>query len=452
MRKTGKVQIGIAVLLSLALLLSGCSGVPTRTRSTDEDATGTKNETAEVSGEATSIVESTSASSISPASETTVSNATPSPETTKATGTNGVRFPDYPRVKARSSEYYDPFVNLVDDGDFLLEPDKLFDAYIELIYMNPRQLWLARNSLYARHGYTFKNQELQDYFSKMPWYRADPAFSEATFTEEEKQMVTYIQSIEANPPFSLLGGDVLAWDMDFDGQEDLVQIEYKDYDNYTIHINDATFDATGDNVAGVCAVIDLDKTDKQCELLVPSMGPSSDDSFQLFRYKDGKIDMIGEVYGLMLSVNGDGFCKVRIRSAYLQTWFVEAIYKVAKNGYLLKPNQVEYPVTAELSVSGGTATLVENTPNFKGEPPFYSSLKLRMDLPLFTAPGSTTSAGKLKKGTIAVCTASNEAGWVKIQSTTGLVGWFELQDFNDIVIGGKTYGGDQVFEGLFYAD
>ncbi|MDD6243019.1 MAG: YARHG domain-containing protein, partial [Roseburia hominis] len=33
-------------------------------------------------------------------------------------------------------------------------------------------LRLARNEIYARHGYTFQDEELRAYFEAKPWYEA----------------------------------------------------------------------------------------------------------------------------------------------------------------------------------------------------------------------------------------------------------------------------------------
>lgn len=57
---------------------------------------------------------------------------------------------------------------------------------------------LARNEIYARHGYKFKNKELLNYFKKKSWYspKVDPKkFSESAFNSYEKHNVNYLQSL-----------------------------------------------------------------------------------------------------------------------------------------------------------------------------------------------------------------------------------------------------------------
>lgn len=53
-----------------------------------------------------------------------------------------------------------------------------------------------RNEIYARHGKVFKDKELQRYFSSFDWYKPDPAFSEKSLNEIEKQNAAAIFNYE----------------------------------------------------------------------------------------------------------------------------------------------------------------------------------------------------------------------------------------------------------------
>lgn len=57
------------------------------------------------------------------------------------------------------------------------------------------QLALARNEIFARHGYIFKNDEYQVYFSYKDWYSQDSSYKGAE-TDIEKHNVELIQKIE----------------------------------------------------------------------------------------------------------------------------------------------------------------------------------------------------------------------------------------------------------------
>lgn len=54
------------------------------------------------------------------------------------------------------------------------------------------QLWVLRNEIYARHGYIFKNDILQDYFSKHGWYKKNPGFTDTLLNLTEQENIKLI--------------------------------------------------------------------------------------------------------------------------------------------------------------------------------------------------------------------------------------------------------------------
>lgn len=65
----------------------------------------------------------------------------------------------------------------------------------DLATLTKGQLRLARNEIYARHGYIFKSEDLQKYFANKSWYHPNPSF-DGSLTEVEKQNVAIIKSRE----------------------------------------------------------------------------------------------------------------------------------------------------------------------------------------------------------------------------------------------------------------
>jgi hypothetical protein len=65
-----------------------------------------------------------------------------------------------------------------------------------LIFFNNEQLRIARNSIYAFHGYIFKTKQLQDYFSSQYWYEPNPNFNESDFSEFDRQNIKNITDEE----------------------------------------------------------------------------------------------------------------------------------------------------------------------------------------------------------------------------------------------------------------
>lgn len=63
--------------------------------------------------------------------------------------------------------------------------------------MTREELRIARNEVYARHGYIFKSQELREYFGSKSWYQ--PMYSEVTslsLNEFEQYNVDFIKRYE----------------------------------------------------------------------------------------------------------------------------------------------------------------------------------------------------------------------------------------------------------------
>ena len=61
----------------------------------------------------------------------------------------------------------DGFINMDNFYD-TASTRKIYPA--ELNNLSAEQMNLARNEIYARHGYIFKKKELRDYFSQFAWY------------------------------------------------------------------------------------------------------------------------------------------------------------------------------------------------------------------------------------------------------------------------------------------
>lgn len=66
----------------------------------------------------------------------------------------------------------------------------------ELEPLTLQQLRIARNEIYARHGFIFQSEDLRIYFSKKSWYFPDASFDGNHLNEIEKYNVLLIQNRE----------------------------------------------------------------------------------------------------------------------------------------------------------------------------------------------------------------------------------------------------------------
>ena len=99
------------------------------------------------------------------------------------TGSNAVTQPTEPET-ADASEYVLPESNV-----------RAYDAS-ELESLSDHDLFLARNEIYARHGYVFEAGELSEYFSSKSWYHPTDVFNEGDISEIERQNVSTILALE----------------------------------------------------------------------------------------------------------------------------------------------------------------------------------------------------------------------------------------------------------------
>jgi uncharacterized membrane protein YvbJ len=81
-------------------------------------------------------------------------------------------------------------------SDYILPlSDKRVMSEGDVANLTKEQLRIARNEIYARHGYVFKSQDLQTYFSSKSWYHSDHAF-DGSLNEVEKENVNFIKARE----------------------------------------------------------------------------------------------------------------------------------------------------------------------------------------------------------------------------------------------------------------
>ena len=62
----------------------------------------------------------------------------------------------------------------------------------DLYPLTAKELTYLRNSVYARHGYVFKSQELNNYFKQFSWYYPNSSVTDAVLNRTEKENVENI--------------------------------------------------------------------------------------------------------------------------------------------------------------------------------------------------------------------------------------------------------------------
>lgn len=88
------------------------------------------------------------------------------------------------------------------DQDYMILPESgsRYLTYDDLAGLDKEILRLARNEIYARHGRKFETEDLNEYFSKQPWYLgylSAEEFDDSILNEYEKANLDLIKSLEA---------------------------------------------------------------------------------------------------------------------------------------------------------------------------------------------------------------------------------------------------------------
>jgi hypothetical protein len=61
---------------------------------------------------------------------------------------------------------------------------------------NRKMLRVARNSVFARHGYSFGGGDMRKYFNSLKWYSPDPDYRDAMLTPEDREIIKTILDAE----------------------------------------------------------------------------------------------------------------------------------------------------------------------------------------------------------------------------------------------------------------
>ena len=75
-----------------------------------------------------------------------------------------------------------------------LSTRKLYKS--DLSGLSARELTYLRNSIYAKHGYVFKSDELDRYFSQFSWYYRDYNVTDAILNRTERANTNLIKEYQ----------------------------------------------------------------------------------------------------------------------------------------------------------------------------------------------------------------------------------------------------------------
>lgn len=82
------------------------------------------------------------------------------------------------------------------DEDYIFPSDRQYITEADMANWDQNTASLARNEIYARHGYVFQTQEIQNYFAAKEWYSPNPSYDGSGLSDVEKANVDAILVFE----------------------------------------------------------------------------------------------------------------------------------------------------------------------------------------------------------------------------------------------------------------
>ena len=353
---------------------------------------------------------------------------------------------DEPGVHRNASEYVYPMSEY-----YPLTEDML-------VNMSDNDLWLARNEIYARHGYHFKNPYLQLYFGRYAWYedRGDD-FSEDEFSQIEKDNIRLLQKMENDyadnhpyPKEEAVGREVSV-DLTGNGRKNTILYQIKtdenDYEKALLTIDKTVYDLEND----FDIYMDSPETEKfyitdispyfdGLEIAIADYGPSDDPVTHFFIYNEKTgLKKIGSVPGFPMKQMG------------YQDGFVEGGVYGYGRGMTLDVH--EYKVYYWYDYDNQKLVLQEGADSHYDLPRTHV---LTADLPLHYTMDEASATFTLPKGSRTFFKQCIGSEWVLVHGPDGAEGYVHYTESRDGEIfpylNEISMDAEQVFEGLLVYD
>ena len=224
-------------------------------------------------------------------------------------------------------------------------------------------------------------------------------------------------------------GETIRIDLDGDGKAEKVFYSLDDFQindiSYKKDIEDVYLDYPNEQTF---IIADIDKNDKQKEIILKVEGPSNDPAAHFYTYKNGLIKLGMAATSLNYnSFDGEGNVYGNVRLDILQTWFAPETWSLKGNGIVRNTDHIYYPI------------------QFVG-----SRVILKEELPVYESLTDRKQKTTIKPQEVKITRTDNK-DFCYLEAADGTTGWFEVTEFFLMVDLGNKPATD-VFDGLFMAD
>lgn len=224
-------------------------------------------------------------------------------------------------------------------------------------------------------------------------------------------------------------GSTVEIDLDGDGKKETVFYSLNDFKINGVSYKNAIEDVYLDNpVTDVFIIADIDKQDKQKEIVLKSDGPSDDPAAYFFTYKNGLFRLGKAETSLNYqSFDGEGNFYGDVRLNILQTWFAPESWSLKDNKIVRNTDHIYYPNQS-----------------------FDNKVYLKEELPVVDNFLDSKQPKIVKPQEVRITRTDNKAVCY-LEAADGTTGWFMVTDFFKIVELDNKIATD-VFDGLCMAD
>ena len=453
-------------VLAILFILAGSMGCASSEKETTTVApeTSVAIETT-VGNESSTATEASTENKETISESQTIEETTVSEETTEVEETEDV-------LQALRKYYWDNFSYQTEVNDYiegvleirdvsanevyLLESHEIYYSEADLKGIDPIIIWLAKNEIYARHGRTFANEDLNNFFLSRTWYvptTAPEDFDESCFNDCEKKNLKLLVELEANGTGSAgtgntgstavtpdlvkraLNGEVIrlsggsySLDLDQDGKAENVsfsqeEVNYSAY--YTLQVNSDSAHEEGVYIEDAIYIVSLNQKDIQ--ILIFDAGFSDDPMTTIWNWDGDNLIRVGQLFSWVEEIsvkNGKIYC--RELSNLFQTIYLDMEYKMSGNSLKC--------IAKDLYPMGNTIIACE-------------------DIPTHAEKNSAQENGPvLKAGSEVVVVGVDNVSWVKVKDPiTGEYGWLEVVEdsYTTLIIQDQEVYAWDLFEDLY---
>ena len=267
-------------------------------------------------------------------------------------------------------------------------------------------------------------------------YRYDnKSVVEEYLIEVKGEHTTYLEGVErtTNCENSIAKevalGETVSVDLNGDGKDEKVFYSLDDFQingiSYKKDIEDVYWDNPDSNTF---IIVDMDKKDKQKEIVLKVEGPSDDPAAYFYTYRNGLVKLGMAATALnYTSFDGEGNVYGNARLDILQTWFAPETWSLKDNEIVRNTDHIYYPI------------------QFVG-----NRVILKEELPVCEILTDSKQKNIIKPQEVRITRTDNKR-YCYLEAADGTSGWFEVTEFFKIVDLNNKIATD-VFEGLIMAD